>query len=537
MAIDLVGLQIFIASPGGLDTERTKTLECIRDFNHDHALVKDHIFVPIGWEILPKGAGRPQELINNHVIECDYMILIIHDRWGSSTGKHNSGTEEEFQLAIDCLKDATKPMKDIFVLFKHVDEARRVDAGPELSKVLQFRKGRESAHDLYYGQFDDTESLRTELGRTMAKWLKGDQSNRAVDISFGPVLDLSPNGPLPDVHSALREAEKCESSGRMTQAEYYFAVAIAEDDPEALQKYAKFLRKQGRLDRSFEINEKLLSQNVSSSASSEQLARNSDVLANMGIIRRKQGKLASARKLLAESVATARLAGYESRQLLAYALDNLGLVDRSLGESEKAAEEHYEARNLHRDLGSSGGEAHSLRNLSALAEKSGRLDDALELAEAALVLVSDSQDKPAQAAVHSQVGQIKKGKGDLTEASKHYLLSLNLNEQIGDPVGTGMALVQLSGLDLITGDLEKAEARAKRALEEFERAANGQGIPSATLTLGRVELKRGNLTEARVLLSRAMTQFGKTGNAGGEARCRKYLEDVQVASEPIEETD
>jgi tetratricopeptide (TPR) repeat protein len=537
MTINLLGLRIFLASPGGLDPEREKTRECIREINYNHALEDGRIFVPIGWESVPRGVGRAQALIDEHVKTCDYMVLILHEQWGSSSGKYDSGTKEEFEVALECLRDENMPMKNLLILLKAVNPEKLRDPGEQLSKVLNFKEELEAGFKHFYAVFDNTEELGRELDRTLAQWLKGDQSNRTVDVSFGTVLDQSSSAPLPNIESALRTAEDLATSGSVTQAENYFAVAIANGDPQALLSYAKFLRKQGRLDRSFEINEKLLRGNVSSVASKEQLAQNADVLTNMGIIRRKQGKSILARQSLVEAVAAARSAGYENRESLAYALDNLGLVDRNLGEFEKAVVAHEEARDLHRSLGSLSGEAHSLRNLSAVAEKSGDLDKALALAESALVLLSDSQDKPTQAAVHSQMGQITKRQGELAEASEHYLRSLTLNEQIGDPVGRGLALVQLSDLDLTNGEVDQAEARAKRALGEFEEADNRQGVPSATLLLGRVELERNNLAEARVLLTKAREQYANTGNAGGEARCRKYLGDVQVASELVAETD
>jgi hypothetical protein len=94
----LTEYRVFIASPSGLDEERKSFRDTLETFNNVFAEPVGVIFYPVSWEVTVGGVGRPQELINQELRECDYAIFVFHDRWGSSPsalpGKYTSGVEE-----------------------------------------------------------------------------------------------------------------------------------------------------------------------------------------------------------------------------------------------------------------------------------------------------------------------------------------------------------------------------------------------------------------------------------------------------------
>jgi hypothetical protein len=47
------------------------------------ALSRGVCFISIGWEETLGAIGRPQELINEDLRECDYFVLVLYDRLGS----------------------------------------------------------------------------------------------------------------------------------------------------------------------------------------------------------------------------------------------------------------------------------------------------------------------------------------------------------------------------------------------------------------------------------------------------------------------
>jgi hypothetical protein len=81
---NLTDYRVFIASPGGLESERQAFKDILFEQNINEANGRNTHFTPEGWEITISGVGRPQSLINKQIEECDYFILLLHDRWGSS---------------------------------------------------------------------------------------------------------------------------------------------------------------------------------------------------------------------------------------------------------------------------------------------------------------------------------------------------------------------------------------------------------------------------------------------------------------------
>ena len=131
--------RVFIATPGGLEAERRAFREVLREWNEMFSLDRGIAFHPMAWEDTLPGKGRPQSLINIDVRKCDFLILLLWDRWGTppgGEGSYTSGTEEEFNIANECIADATMPMRQIVVLFKGVKARQLSDPGDQLKKVL-----------------------------------------------------------------------------------------------------------------------------------------------------------------------------------------------------------------------------------------------------------------------------------------------------------------------------------------------------------------------------------------------------------------
>jgi len=140
-------LTVFIGSPGDVAKEREIAREVADEANK--------ILRGIGWEIdlrgwedtLP-GHGRPQEIINTDVRECHLFLGLLHARWGTPTGTHSSGFEEEFRLAMALRKEFRLP--EIWLFFKRVSEEQLGDPGDQLSKVLAFRKEIEQGREILF---------------------------------------------------------------------------------------------------------------------------------------------------------------------------------------------------------------------------------------------------------------------------------------------------------------------------------------------------------------------------------------------------
>jgi len=170
----LTQYRVFIGSPGGLEPERKAFRIKLNNFNSANADEFRILFEPVCWEETLRGAGRPQALIDRDLEECDYAVFILHDRWGTPPSDENAeftaATEEEWNLALKLYEESK--MKNVTLFFKNVDDRQRNDAGPQLSKVLAFRKQIEKEKKHFFGVYDDSEHFARTLDLHLARWLK-----------------------------------------------------------------------------------------------------------------------------------------------------------------------------------------------------------------------------------------------------------------------------------------------------------------------------------------------------------------------------
>jgi len=162
-------LKVFLASPGDVKLERDKAREEIIALR---PLAQKHGFdlQPLGWENdVSPGAGRPQALINPLVRECDLFIGILWRRFGMPSGEAESGTLEEFNLARERFTNDGAP--HIMLYFREVHPDFLNDPGPQLQKVLDFKKQIDEGHLALYANYRDEEHFATLLRKHLSEWL------------------------------------------------------------------------------------------------------------------------------------------------------------------------------------------------------------------------------------------------------------------------------------------------------------------------------------------------------------------------------
>ena len=138
--------------------------------------------MPVGWEVTLGGYGRPQSFINDDIIECDYFILLLSNRWGSLSdtpgeSRYSSACEEEFELALECLEDPNKPMSQVLVFFKAVAPRQMADPGEQLRKVLDFKRKLEKEKRHFFNPLTYS-CLQRHQRRYLAKWVRDHEAGR-----------------------------------------------------------------------------------------------------------------------------------------------------------------------------------------------------------------------------------------------------------------------------------------------------------------------------------------------------------------------
>ena len=74
------------------------------------------LFVPAGMKASFSAFGREQT--GPQILESDYFILLLWDRWGSAAGSpagavSKSGTEAEYTVALECYRNPERPMSPV----------------------------------------------------------------------------------------------------------------------------------------------------------------------------------------------------------------------------------------------------------------------------------------------------------------------------------------------------------------------------------------------------------------------------------------
>ena len=142
---------IFLASPGDVNAERQIVRQFFDQYNRHTAQLWDARFEVIDWENFASiGVGRAQDLITKQTLDrfkqsLALVIGIMAQRFGSPTGSHASGTEEEFRWALKSHQENGFP--EIKWFFKSVERFvspsepdEIVEAHDQWKRVRAFRE-------------------------------------------------------------------------------------------------------------------------------------------------------------------------------------------------------------------------------------------------------------------------------------------------------------------------------------------------------------------------------------------------------------
>ena len=84
---------------------------------------------------------------------------------------YSSYTEEEFYRALARFEKDGRPILCVF--FRHIDPGQMGDPGPQLAKVLAFRKELEQTRRVLYRTFNDEKSFKLEIDRHLTAFADG----------------------------------------------------------------------------------------------------------------------------------------------------------------------------------------------------------------------------------------------------------------------------------------------------------------------------------------------------------------------------
>ncbi|MES0007915.1 DUF4062 domain-containing protein [Mesorhizobium sp. M0062] len=203
-------VKVFIASPSDVAAERQIIRSVIDEWNATHSEDRGIVLMPIGWEShsSPAMGDRPQAIISKQILKgCDLLIAVFWTKFGTPTGKAESGTAEEIE---EHLADG-KPALLYFSSEPVVPNSIDLDQYKALKAFEKEKMGR-GLIQRYDSKTEFRETLVRQLAQTIIRdFGKADKSEEGDLLALGMV----PPRPLIEISEAgselLLEAAKDKS--------------------------------------------------------------------------------------------------------------------------------------------------------------------------------------------------------------------------------------------------------------------------------------------------------------------------------------
>lgn len=168
-------IRVFLASPSDVIEERLAVRTIIEEENRNHFNHAGYNLQVVGWETHAspgKGQPHPQGRINSLIDDCELFIGILWARFGSPTGRSESGTQEEFEYALSLLASSDLPLCDIKVYFCDYSLKLSEIELEQLRKVQEFKKKLEEKGLIFHWRVNTLEGFKRDFRRHISEWFQ-----------------------------------------------------------------------------------------------------------------------------------------------------------------------------------------------------------------------------------------------------------------------------------------------------------------------------------------------------------------------------
>lgn len=229
MARNEIVLSIFLASPGDLSDERERTKEVVQRWNRAWSRHLGVRLELLRWEddAYPDVGEDGQDVINRQVAtDWDFFIGLMWSRFGTATGRADSGTQEEFNRAIERYKSYPSEIsilfyfKDAPIAPSHVDPA-------QLQKVLDFKRQVQNKGLLTW-EFTDVDQfdklIDLHLTKHVQEWKKAE--GRLTTVSSTPPNEiLTTKAGNPNFNEKVDQTDNSDDLGYLDLLEKFIEKA------------------------------------------------------------------------------------------------------------------------------------------------------------------------------------------------------------------------------------------------------------------------------------------------------------------------
>lgn len=168
-------LQVFVASPGDLAEERAALEDVIRELNSTWSRTLGCRLDLVRWEThAVPGMGRDAQDVINRSVPQDYDIFIgmLWSRFGTPTNRAESGTQEEFNTAVERYRHDPSSVRIMFYFKDEPLAPSQIDPD-QLRRIQGFRRALDNLGGLY-GSFNTVEEfqnlVRVHLSLVAQDW-------------------------------------------------------------------------------------------------------------------------------------------------------------------------------------------------------------------------------------------------------------------------------------------------------------------------------------------------------------------------------
>ncbi|MCV7193152.1 tetratricopeptide repeat protein [Mycolicibacterium brumae] len=471
-----LALNIFVASPGDLSTERAIVSACIDE--HNARQNPDGVrFAMVGWETVRGTARRPQEAINELIAESHFLIALFKEHWGSNPGSpwgFTSGTEEELFTGLLALGQPEHPMRDIWVAF--------ISTTSPAAQIENLQTQMKSNHSLMYEAVSDSRDLKTKLTDRLAGWASATQEKVARHIDLLP----SSGKDLLRAASLGRDGAKLVQLGHPEAGGQKLKESAALGGPPEQLAYAKYLERRGELNAAQEIIQSSINYFTTGPGLLNSPSAADAFSADARILRRR-GKAEDAIGRLQQALTL--VTGEDSASIVVSCriLDDLGLAFQDVKDFDAARdsfERSLERRRVREDVVDV---CQSLVNLARVEGRMGNVDSASKHAEEALAGLREVPPTTLHANAEVLYAQLRLRRGQAILAIENTERAIAINRQIGNRHGEAIALLLSAQCHRSAGNLACAKQSAQECLELNISMGDEYGQRRANWLLNQLE--------------------------------------------------
>lgn len=215
----------------------------------------------------------------------------------------------------------------------------------------------------------------------------------------------------------------------------------------------------------------------------------------------------------------------------ALALRNLAFVDRIQGRLDEAMEGYEQALVMLAEVNDSTAEAHVLSNMAQIHLDRGLIAEGKQTMAAGLAAVERSGNRRVRAQILVRLGEAHLQIDEVTEAEYVFTRALETVRSVGDPVGECYALRGLAIVRSRQGSHSAAYEMLEQAMVIASHAHETLAIGRIQLSLGEVAADKGSYERAKEHITAALDIFDRMQAVRWQKQTLRLMSDVCAAAD------